>query len=55
MSDISTKDSSILRCSFCGKNQDEGKKLIAGPGVAICDECVGLCVDIMREEGVKFE
>jgi hypothetical protein len=40
-----------LFCSFCGKSQHEVKKLIAGPSVYICDECVDLCVDIIREEG----
>ena len=39
-----------LRCSFCGKSQDEVKKLIAGPTVYICDECIELCNDIMVEE-----
>ncbi len=39
-----------LRCSFCGKGQDEVKKLIAGPMVYICDECVGLCNEIIDEE-----
>jgi len=39
-----------LRCSFCGKSQDEVKKLIAGPTVYICDECVGLCNEIIAEE-----
>ncbi|MBI4378754.1 MAG: ATP-dependent Clp protease ATP-binding subunit ClpX [Nitrospinae bacterium] len=41
---------SDLRCSFCGKNQDEVKKLIAGPTVYICDECIDLCNEIMMEE-----
>ncbi len=40
----------LLRCSFCGKNRDEVKKLIAGPTVYICDECVDLCNDIIAEE-----
>jgi len=40
-----------LRCSFCGKSQDEVKRLIAGPTVYICDECIDLCNDIMLEEG----
>lgn len=40
----------ILYCSFCGKSQHEVRKLIAGPSVFICDECVGLCNDIIREE-----
>lgn len=39
-----------LHCSFCGKNQDEVKKLIAGPNVYICDECIKLCGDIIEEE-----
>ncbi len=39
-----------LNCSFCGKNQDEVKKLIAGPSVHICDECVDLCNEIISEE-----
>lgn len=39
-----------LHCSFCGKNQKEVKKLIAGPNVFICDECVDLCTNIIREE-----
>ena len=40
----------ILYCSFCGKSQHEVTKLIAGPSVFICDECVALCNDIIREE-----
>src|ERR1043165_5052718 len=39
----------ILYCSFCGKSQHEVRKLIAGPSVFICDECVELCNDIIRE------
>src|SRR3546814_12409389 len=39
-----------LYCSFCGKSQHEVRKLIAGPTVFICDECVELCMDIIREE-----
>ena len=39
-----------LKCSFCGKSQDSVKKLIAGPGVYICDECVDLCNEILDEE-----
>lgn len=46
------KDSQ-LRCSFCGKGQKEVKKLIAGPGVYICDECIDLCMDIIDEEKDK--
>ncbi len=41
---------SNLVCSFCGKKQEEVKKLIAGPTVYICDECIELCNDIMLEE-----
>ncbi len=46
----STGDGKILYCSFCGKSQHEVRKLIAGPSVYICDECVELCNDIIREE-----
>ena len=42
-----------LRCSFCGKSQDEVKKLIAGPAVYICDECIELCNEIIEEEHEK--
>ncbi len=42
----------VLRCSFCGKSQDEVKRLIAGPTAYICDECIDLCNDIILEEGV---
>ncbi|MBX7231344.1 MAG: ATP-dependent Clp protease ATP-binding subunit ClpX [Bdellovibrionales bacterium] len=44
-----------LLCSFCGKNQKEVKKLIAGPGVYICDECIDLCNDIIEEEREREE
>lgn len=44
------KQKSILNCSFCGKGQEEVKKLVAGPGIYICDECVELCNDILTEE-----
>ena len=40
----------VLYCSFCGKSQHEVRKLIAGPNVFICNECVELCMDIIREE-----
>ncbi|MFZ9430289.1 MAG: ClpX C4-type zinc finger protein, partial [Burkholderiaceae bacterium] len=39
-----------LYCSFCGKSQHEVKKLIAGPSVFICDECIDLCNEIIRDE-----
>src|SRR6056297_2150572 len=42
-----------LFCSFCGKNQQEVKKLIAGPAVYICDECIQLCSEIIEEENIK--
>ena len=45
-----SSDGKILYCSFCGKSQHEVRKLIAGPSVYICDECVDLCNDIIREE-----
>ncbi|MDP7486398.1 MAG: ClpX C4-type zinc finger protein, partial [Dehalococcoidia bacterium] len=48
---MSEKDNkNILYCSFCGKSQHEVRKLIAGPTVFICDECVELCMDIIKEE-----
>jgi ATP-dependent Clp protease ATP-binding subunit ClpX len=51
MSKVSGGDSkNTLYCSFCGKSQHEVRKLIAGPTVFICDECVELCMDIIREE-----
>src|SRR5271155_1684710 len=51
MSKVGTSDSkNTLYCSFCGKSQHEVRKLIAGPTVFICDECVELCMDIIREE-----
>ncbi len=43
-------DDTRLKCSFCGKTQDQVKKLIAGPGVYVCDECVDLCNEILDEE-----
>jgi ATP-dependent Clp protease ATP-binding subunit ClpX len=48
---IQKKDKDSLHCSFCGKSQKEVKKLIAGPTVFVCDECVELCMDIIKEEG----
>ena len=51
---MENKDNNKLSCTFCGKGQEEVKKLIAGPSVYICDECVDLCNDIIEEE-VKAE
>lgn len=45
-----TDEKSQLKCSFCGKLQDQVKKLVAGPGVYICDECIELCNEIIEEE-----
>lgn len=53
MSEITTATDKPLFCSFCGKNQHEVKKLIAGPNVFICDECIDLCTDIITEEAVN--
>ena len=47
---MNTNKKNILYCSFCGKSQHEVRKLIAGPTVFICDECVELCMDIIKEE-----
>ena len=45
-----TDDKGQLKCSFCGKMQDQVRKLVAGPGVYICDECIELCNEIIEEE-----
>ena len=50
MSKDKSENKNTLYCSFCGKSQHEVKKLIAGPTVFICDECVELCMDIIKEE-----
>ena len=44
------KDEKPLKCSFCGKPQNRVRKLIAGPGVYICDECIGVCTSILEDE-----
>ncbi len=49
---IKNDENKPVRCSFCGKPQDEAKKFIAGPGVYICDECVQLCYSILEEENL---
>jgi len=49
----SNDENKLLYCSFCGKSQHEVRKLIAGPSVFICDECVDLCEDIIREETIE--
>mgnify|MGYP001602468411 CR=1 FL=1 len=43
-------DKKQLKCSFCGKSQEQVKRLIAGPGVYICDECIDLCSEIITDE-----
>ena len=43
-------DKGQMKCSFCGKAQDQVRKLVAGPGVYICDECIELCNEIIEEE-----
>ena len=47
---MTKREEDILRCSFCNKSQREVKKLIAGPAVFICDECVQVCLDIINED-----
>ena len=51
------EDDKDIRCSFCGKTQDSVKRIIAGPGVYICNECIGLCANIiedeLREKGIQ--
>jgi len=51
----SSSGEKLLYCSFCGKSQHEVKKLIAGPSVFICDECIDLCNDIIRDEAASVE
>ena len=48
-------DKKQLKCSFCGKNQDQVKRLIAGPGVYICDECIDLCSEIIQDEFLSID
>ena len=47
---MAKKEDAKFKCSFCGRPQEEVKKLIAGPTVYICDECVGLCNEIIADE-----
>jgi ATP-dependent Clp protease ATP-binding subunit ClpX len=47
-------DRKQLKCSFCGKSQDEVKRLVAGPNVYICNDCIELCIDILREEEEEY-
>ena len=55
MSKVGGSDSkNTLYCSFCGKSQHEVRKLIAGPTVFVCNECVELCMDIIREENTHL-
>ena len=53
--DGDNKGDKLLYCSFCGKSQHEVRKLIAGPSVFVCDECVELCNEIIREEAEDVE
>lgn len=50
---MSRHDDKQLRCSFCGKPQDQVRRLIAGPNVFICDECIELCQEIIDEEFIE--
>lgn len=52
---MSKKDSQLLQCSFCGKPQDQVQKLIAGPGIYVCDECIHLCNEILLDEGISHD
>ena len=52
---MSKNQERIVKCSFCGKPQEVVKKIIAGPGVYICDECIALCQDIIEEEIYETE
>ena len=50
MTPVPGRGGDLLSCSFCGKSQKQVLKLIAGPGVHICDECIELCVEIIADE-----
>ncbi len=50
MSDEKENNGEMLHCSFCGKSQAEVKKLVAGRGVYICDECIEVCINIVADE-----
>ena len=49
------EDGKNVKCSFCGKPQDAVKRIIAGPGVYICNECIGLCSNILEDEVNEYE
>ena len=49
------EDNGSVRCSFCGKSQDEVRRVIAGPGVYICDECIELCQEIIDDDYLKAD
>ena len=49
---MAMNDERRVRCSFCGKHQDQVKRMIAGPGVYICNECVNLCMEAMGAEAL---
>ena len=49
------KTNKSIKCSFCGKTQDNVKKIVAGPGVYICDECIGICKSIVDEDYYEDE
>ena len=49
------EDRRPIKCSFCGKAQEQVKRLVAGPGVYICDECITLCSEIIGEESEELE
>ena len=50
---MSDSEDKVLHCSFCGKSQNEVKKLIAGRGVYICDECIDVCINIVSNQSGK--
>ena len=50
MNNNKTDDTKPVKCSFCGKYQDQVRRIVAGPGVFICDECVELCQEIIDED-----
>ena len=51
---MSKKDESQIKCSFCGKGHDEVNRLVAGPGVYICDECIEVCFEILEGDDTQI-
>ena len=53
MPDKNDNNSNKIKCSFCGKEQEQVRRIVAGPGVCICDECIELCQEIIEEDFIE--